>query len=52
VIYPTIYGGNTLSYAFLAASFVGGLILYTARKYYFKKQGIDLSLAFKEIPPE
>ncbi len=51
-ILPSIYGGNTLSYAFLLASFVGGLILYTAQKYHLKKQGIDLSLAFKELPPE
>jgi amino acid transporter len=51
-VLPTIYGGNALSYAFLLISFVGGLILYTADKYYLKRQGIDLSLAFKEIPPE
>jgi amino acid transporter len=51
-IFPSIYGGNLLSYAFLLASFIGGLIIYIARKYYLKKQGIDLSLAFKEIPPE
>jgi amino acid transporter len=52
VIYPNIYGGNTLSYAFLLASFIGGLIIYLAHKEYLKKQGIDLSLAFKAIPPE
>jgi glutamate:GABA antiporter len=52
VIFPSIYGGNSLSYTFLLASFIGGLILYLAHKSYLKKQGIDLSLAFKEIPPE
>ena len=52
VIYPSIYGGNTLSYVFLVASFIGGLIIYVAHKQYLKKQGIDLSLAFKELPPE
>jgi amino acid transporter len=51
-IYPSIYGGNTLSYVFLLVSFVGGLIIYIGHKYYLKKQGIDLSLAFKELPPE
>lgn len=51
-ILPSVYGGNTLSYTFLFASFIGGLIIYIAHKYYLKKQGIDLSLAFKEIPPE
>jgi amino acid transporter len=52
VIFPSIYGGNWLSYAFLGCSFIGGLILYAAHKQYLKKQGIDLSLVFKEIPPE
>lgn len=51
-ILPSVYGGNTLSYKFLLASFIGGLIIYIAHKYYLKKQGIDLSLAFKELPPE
>jgi amino acid transporter len=51
-IFPSIYGGNTLSYAFLLASFIGGLIIYIVHKAYLKKQGINLSLAFKEIPPE
>jgi len=41
-----------LSYAFLIASSVGGLIIYVTHKEYLKKQGIDLSLAFKEIRPE
>ena len=51
-IYPSIYGGNALSYAFLLVSFVAGLAIYIGHKYYLKKQGIDLSLAFKELPPE
>jgi len=51
-ILPSVYGGNLLSYTFLLASFIGGLIIYIAHKYYLKKQGIDLSLAFKELPPE
>ena len=37
---------------FLLCSFVGGLIIYVVHKQYLKKHGIDLSLAFKEIPPE
>ena len=52
VIFPSIYGGNLLSYAFLVLSFIGGLIIYIVHKQYLKKQGIDLSMAFKEIPPE
>ena len=52
VTLPSIYGGNLLSYAFLLGSFVGGLLIYMASKRYLKKQGLDLSLIFKEIPPE
>ena len=49
---PAIYGGNTLSYTFLIASFFGGLVIYFVHRSQLKKGGIDLSLAFKEIPPE
>jgi amino acid transporter len=52
VTLPSIYGGNLLSYSFLLGSFVGGLLIYIASKQYLKKQGLDLSLIFKEIPPE
>jgi len=49
---PAIYGGNSLSYTFLFASFFGGLVIYFVHKSQLKKAGLDLSLAFKEIPPE
>jgi len=29
-----------------------GAIAYPAAKLYFKKQGLDFSLVFKELPPE
>jgi hypothetical protein len=31
---------------------VTGAILYAISKYYPGKQGIDIALAYKEIPPE
>ena len=52
VVNPSVYGGNTLSYTFLFASFVGGLVIYTVHRARLKKEGLDISLAFKEIPPE
>ncbi|MFP3215416.1 MAG: amino acid permease [Candidatus Micrarchaeota archaeon] len=50
--YPSIWGGNTLAYGYVVASFIAGLILYEISKIRNAKRGIDISLAFKEIPPE
>jgi APA family basic amino acid/polyamine antiporter len=36
----------------LALVFIAGLALYYASYYYHKGKGLDLSLRFKEIPPE
>ncbi|MGA2198616.1 MAG: APC family permease [Nitrososphaerales archaeon] len=58
---PTIWGtgvtvdgiaGYYLAYAYVAGSFIVGLLLYFGSKRYNAKRGIDISLAFKEIPPE
>lgn len=49
---PNVWGGNTLAYVYIVVSFVAGLLIYGLSKAYYKKQGIDISLAFKEIPPE
>lgn len=58
---PTIWGtpydvdgipGYYLAYAYVAGSFIAGLVLYYGSKWYNGKRGIDISLAFKEIPPE
>ncbi len=43
---------NVPSYVFLAATYLLWVPVYFAFKWYRKKQGIDVSLAFKEIPPE
>jgi amino acid transporter len=52
VVLPSIYGGNWLSYSFLLGSFIGGLVIYLIQKNRLGKRGLDISLAFKEIPPE
>jgi len=58
---PTIWGtgvtvdgiaGYYLAYAYVVGSFLVGLLLYYGSKRYNGKKGIDISLAFKEIPPE
>ena len=50
--YPVVWGGNNLAYGFAAGGFVFMTIAYLASKYYHKQRGIDISLVFKEIPPE
>jgi hypothetical protein len=52
LIYPTIWGGNTLAYGYIAATFILGTIIYAYRKAKSSKGGFDITLAFKEIPPE
>ena len=50
--YPAVWGGNPFAYGYVAVSFLAGAIIYSASKHYNKKRGIDISLAYKEIPPE
>lgn len=45
-------GINTLTETFLVATFVAGALIYLTSKWYNKKRGIDISLAYKELPPE
>ena len=48
----SIYGGNILSYSFVAGSFIAGVIIYIASRQYLKTKGLDISMIYKEIPPE
>jgi len=44
---------NVVSYSMIAGTFILGLILYyVAKTYRLKKEGLDLGLLIKEIPPE
>jgi len=51
VAYPSIWGGTTLAYGWVVASFIAGIVIYTISKSYYGKRGIDITLAYKEIPP-
>jgi amino acid transporter len=44
--------GYDYAYGYVAASFIAGLLLYYGCKSYYGKRGIDVTLAYKEIPPE
>lgn len=50
--YPSIWGGNALAYGYIGATFVLGAIIYVVAKNRHVKEGLNLDLAFKEIPPE
>ena len=50
--YSGVWGGNALAYGYIVASFVAGLVLYSISKWSNAKKGIDISMAFREIPPE
>lgn len=46
IVVPTLVGG-----AIALGIVVGCVIVYYASVYYHKRQGLDIELAFKEIPP-
>jgi amino acid transporter len=50
--YPSIWGGNTLAYGYMAATFILGTLIYAYRKATSGKEGFDVEMTFKEIPPE
>lgn len=49
---PTWQYANNTGVTFVIAIILVGSAIYFASKYYNKRHGIDISLAFKEIPPE
>lgn len=50
--YPGVWGGNTFAYAYVLMSAILGGFIYMISKNYHRKKGIDIGLAYKEIPPE
>ena len=50
--YPKVWGGNILAYGYVVVSFVIGTAIYAISKRRHADQGLDISFAFKEIPPE
>ena len=52
LLYPAIWGGNWLAYGFVIGVVIIAAIIYFASKTYHARHGIDISLTFKQIPPE
>lgn len=48
---PMVWGGNTLGYGWVVCSFIAGIVIYAISKSYYSKRGIDITLAYKELPP-
>jgi amino acid transporter len=49
---PTFAFFNTLNETYLIGTLIGGAVIYLASHQYHKAKGIDISLNYKEIPPE
>ena len=52
LVSPAVWGGNPFAYGYVVASFIVGAVLYFVSKSYNKSRGIDVTLAYKQIPPE
>lgn len=50
--FPGVWSLNTLTYYFIISSVAAGAVIYFGSKWYNAKRGIDISLAYKELPPE
>jgi hypothetical protein len=46
------YGINNLSWAIMLFFWILGALLYPIGKWYYGKKELNLSLVFKELPPE
>lgn len=50
--YHDVWGGNPLAYGYIICTFVAGVLIYGFSKRMHLRKGLDISLAFKEIPPD
>jgi amino acid transporter len=49
---PTMWSLNSLTVYFVVGTFILGGVIYAASRAYHKARGVDISLAYREIPPE
>jgi len=48
----TFIGGSSVAYPITIGLAVGGIVIFYFSRWYRRRQGINLDLVFKEIPPE
>ena len=46
------FGINTASWILILGVWILGALAYPVAKWYFKKQGLDINMVFRELPPE
>ena len=44
--------GSLIGTAIVVLTYIVGISIYYAAKYYRKREGIDLDFVFRQIPPE
>lgn len=49
---PGFTGLNTVTYVYSVGTLVAGALIYLTSSWYHKKRGMDISLNYKELPPE
>ena len=49
---PGVWSLNSLTYSYVIGTAVLGAVIYFASRAYYKGKGVDIALAYKEIPPE
>jgi len=50
--YQSVWALNSLTFTFILGSLAAGILLFFGSYWYNKKRGIDITLAYKELPPE
>ena len=52
IFYPDLGVYNPLSVSVIVCVYIFWLIYYFGRRAYMKRKGIDVELAFRQIPPD
>jgi amino acid transporter len=50
--YQSVWALNSITFTFIIGSVVVGILLFAGSYYFNKKRGIDITLAYKELPPD
>lgn len=49
---PGVWSLNNLTYSYVILTAIAGAVIYFASRQYWKGKGVDIGMAYKEIPPE
>ena len=51
LVYPFLGVNSQISEEIVTSIFIGWVAYYFIRRWYLRRKGIELELAYKEIPP-